>query len=252
MIGHKLGPNAPWIEDTYLRLDKDIKRIFDALDAQVGKGEWVAFLSADHAGSHSVKFRQEHGIPAATWAYYAIMNELNDTLMKEFHLTRKPIHSLECHNVYFNDSVATPSIKQSLIDRTISILEKKSNVAYVYEPKRIPAYIPEPVRTMAINGYNPKRSGDIQVILEANVTEDYDDGYSPTPSYYHGIPLGTNHAVWSPYDAHIPFIVLGKGVRHAWDEDPHTVNDIAATICALLNIQQPSGCIGKALDVRKK
>ncbi len=251
MIGHKLGPNAPWVEDTYLRLDQDIKRVLDALDEQVGKGEWIAFLSADHAGSHNVKFRQEHGIPAATWPYYGIMNELNDTLMKEFNLSRKPIHSLECHNVFFNDSVATPDIKQNLIDRTISILEKKDIVAYVFEPKKIPSYIPEPVRTMAINGHHPKRGGDIQVILEANVTEDYEEGKVPVPSYYHGIPLGTNHAVWSPYDSHIPFIVMGKGVRHAWDEESHTVNDIAATICSLLNIQMPSGCIGKAIDVKK-
>lgn len=250
MIGHKLGPNAPWIEDTYLRLDKEIKRLLDALDAQLGKGEWIAFLSADHAGSHNVVFRQEHGIPAATWPYHGIMNELNDTLMKEFGLNRKPIHSLECHNVFFNDSVATPDIKQKLIDRAISILEKKDIVAYVYEPKKIPSYIPEPVRTMAINGHHPKRGGDIQVILEANVTEDYEEGKTPKPKYYNGIPLGTNHAVWSPYDAHIPFIVMGKGIRHAWDEHSYTVNDIAPTICSLLNIQQPSGCIGNVIDVK--
>ncbi len=257
MIGHKLGPNAPWIEDTYLRLDKDFKRIFDALDAQVGKGEWVAFLTADHAGSHNVVFRQEHGIPADTWPYYRIIKELNDTLKATFHLDKDPIHSLECHNVFFDNSVvnANPriaSVRQDMIDLCIDILQKKSIVAYAFEPKKVPAYIPEPVRTMAINGYNPKRSGDIQVILEANVTEDYDDGYTPKPSHYHGIPLGTNHAVWSPYDTHIPFIVMGKGVRHAWDDQSHTINDIAATICSILNIQQPSGCIGHAIDVKKK
>ena len=255
MIGHKLGPNAPWIEDTYLRLDKEFKRIFDALDAQVGKGEWVAFLTADHAGSHNVVFRQEHGIPASTWPYYRIMKELNDVLKSEFGFEQNPIHSLECHNIYFDNKVLTShanysaDMRQKMIDHCIDILVKKDIVAYAYEPRKIPDYVPEPVRTMSINGYNPKRSGDIQVILEANVTEDYDDGYKKD---YNGIPLGTNHAVWSPYDTHIPFIVVGKGVRHAWDDDTHTVNDIAATICALLNIQQPSGCIGKAIDVKTK
>ena len=250
MIGHKLGPNAPWIEDTYLRLDRDLKRIFDALDAQVGKGEWVAFLTADHAGSHNVVFRKEHGIPASTWPYYRIMKELNDTLKAKFGVAENPVHSLECHNVYFNDKVVTtPEMKQGMIDLCLDILRKKDIVAYAFEPTKIPSYVPEPVRTMAINGYNPKRSGDIQVILEANVTEDYDDGYKKN---YNGIPLGTNHAVWSPYDTHIPFVIMGKGVRHAWDNSTHTVNDIAATVCALLNIQQPSGCVGHAIDVAPK
>ena len=273
MIGHKVGPNAPWIEDTYLRLDQDLKRLFDKLDSTVGKGEWVAFLSADHAGSHNVQFRREHGIPAETWPYYQVIRELNETLTREFGLeTSDPsmqlsinkkkyeatllIHSLECQNVFFNDTVIAKvckdgdpkALKERLKARTIELLMQKENVAYAFDVKQMPPYIPEPVRTMAINGYNPKRSGDIVIVLEGNVTEDYDDGYK---SDYQGIPIGTNHSVWSPYDAHIPFIVMGKGVRHAWDNRTYHIVDIAPTICALLNIQQPSSCVGHAIDVRK-
>ena len=273
MIGHKVGPNAPWIEDTYLRLDQDLKRLFDKLDSTVGKGEWVAFLSADHAGSHNVQFRREHGIPAETWPYYQVIRELNETLTREFGLeTSDPsmqlsinkkkyeatllIHSLECQNVFFNDTVIAKvckdgdpkALKERLKARTIELLMQKENVAYAFDVKQMPPYIPEPVRTMAINGYNPKRSGDIVIVLEGNVTEDYDDGYK---SDYKGIPIGTNHSVWSPYDAHIPFIVMGKGVRHAWDNRTYHIVDIAPTICALLNIQQPSSCVGHAIDVRK-
>lgn len=271
MIGHKVGPNAPWVEDTYLHLDQDLKRLFDALDQQVGKGEWVAFLSADHAGSHNVQFRREHGIPAQTWPYYQVLRELNETLTKEFGLTTddpkmklkintveydavKVIHSLECEQVFFNDTVIAKvcrdghpkALKEKMKERVIELLEEKENVAYAFDLKKIPDYVPEPVRTMVINGYNPKRSGDIAIILEGNVTEDFDDGYQPK---YDGIPIGTNHSVWSPYDAHIPFIVMGKGVRHAWDNQTYHVVDIAPTICALLNIQQPSSCVGNAIDI---
>ena len=274
MIGHKVGPNAPWIEDTYLRLDMDIKRIFDTLDALVGKGEWVAFLSADHAGSHNVQFRRDHDIPADTWAYYKVMKDLNETLTKEFNLSTQDtsmhlcingqtfdavqlIHSLECQYVYFNDTVIAKvcndgnpkELKRKLKERTIELLESMPNVAYAFDVKHIPDHVPEPVRSMTINGYHPKRSGDIAIVLEGNVTEDYDDGYLPD---YNGIPVGTNHSVWSPYDAHIPFIVMGKGIRHAWDNTTYHVVDIAPTICALLNIQQPSSCVGNAIDVISK
>ena len=274
MIGHKVGPNAPWIEDTYLRLDQDLKRIFDTLDREVGRGEYIAFLSADHAGSHNVKFRQEHGIPAGTWPYYRIRQELNDSLRAHFGIKEDLVHGLEDHRVFFDNEaienlknpqtpeggvspVKAPSpsggdgeglhnLKQQLIDYCIGLLLKKDNVAYAFEPSKIPDYIPEPVRTMCINGYCPGRSGEIQVVLQQGITEDYDDGYRKD---YKGIPLGTNHAVWSPYDTHIPFIVMGKGVRHAWDNRSYTVNDIAPTICALLNIQQPSACVGNVIEV---
>ena len=254
MIAHKVGCHAPWVEDTYIRLDKDLKRLFDMLDRLVGKGEWTAFLSADHAGTDNVKFRQEHGIPADTWAYYREKKTLNDSLRSHFHLTHDIVTSLECMNVYLSDSLINVEkaagngslTKDAIIDYLIGDLKARHNIAYAFRPTEVPTYIPEPVRSMVINGYCPGRSGEIVFILQQGVTEDYDDGYKAD---YDGIPLGTNHAVWSPNDSHIPFIVMGKGVRHAWDNHSYTVCDIAATICAYLNIQQPSACIGNAIDI---
>ncbi len=250
MISHRVGPNAPWVEDTYLRLDQDLRRIFETLDQQVGKDNYIVFLTADHAGNHNVVFRQEHGIPAGTWPPYRIIKELNDTLKATFNLSEDAIHALEDHRVFFSPTFLAnhPTLRQPSIDLCIDILRKKSNVAYAFEPCKIPDFVPEPVRTMCINGYCPKRSGEIQIVLEQGITEDYDDGHKKD---YNGIPVGTNHAVWSPNDTHIPFIVMGKGVRHAWDNRSYTINDIASTICALLNIQQPSACIGNAIDVRR-
>ncbi|MBQ0048550.1 MAG: alkaline phosphatase family protein [Prevotellaceae bacterium] len=249
MIGHKVGPNAPWVEDTYLRLDLEIKRLLDTFDQKIGKGQWVAFLTADHAASHNIEFRHEHGIPAGAWPYHKTMKDLNDSIKAHYGISSDVIESLECQQIYFNESIINSDSrlnKAQITDYVISLLEQKDEVAYAFRPKLIPDYIPEPVRTMAINGYHPKRSGDIQVILEANVTEDYDEGREKD---FNGIYKGTNHAVWSPYDAHIPFIIMGKGVRHAWDNSTYHVTDIAPTVCALLNIQQPSGCIGDAIDV---
>jgi len=48
MIGHAFGPRSHEIQDIYAHLDRTIGTLFDELDAQVGKGEWVVALSADH------------------------------------------------------------------------------------------------------------------------------------------------------------------------------------------------------------
>lgn len=256
-IGHRVGPNAPWIEDTYLRLDKDIERLLNTLDQEVGKGEYVVWLSADHAASHSIEFRRDHNLPGAPWHYYRKTAELNKSLRNIMGIDADVIENLESNNVFFRNDVIKqicPSAttfkayKKQIIDATIELLEAMPEVAYAFEFRNIPEFVPEPVRTMARNGYNPKLSGDIQIILEANVTEEYDDGYLKD---FDGIAKGTQHSVWSPYDTHIPFIVMGKGIRHEWDNNAYTINDIAPTICSILNIQQPSGCIGKAINVKE-
>lgn len=257
MIGHNFGPDAPWVEDTYLRLDQDIKRILDTLDAEVGKDNYVVWLSADHAAERNVAFRLEHKMPAGTWPCYCIQHELNDSIHNAFNISGEIVHGVEDYRIFFNDDAirkALPqgkgfkSFKQELTDYVISIMERKPYVNYVFEQTRIPDYIPEPVRTMCINGYCPGRSGDIMIVPEPGITEDYDDC---NKAGYNHIPIGTNHAVWSPNDTHIPFIVMGKGIRHAWDESSYTINDIAPTICSLLNIQQPSACVGNVIKVRE-
>ena len=51
-IGHKFGPQSIEIEDTYLRLDKDIEKLINYLDTKVGKSNYTLFLTADHGAVH--------------------------------------------------------------------------------------------------------------------------------------------------------------------------------------------------------
>jgi len=47
-VGHMFGTNSIEIEDTYLRLDRDLSSFFQMLDDKVGKGQYLIFLTADH------------------------------------------------------------------------------------------------------------------------------------------------------------------------------------------------------------
>src|SRR5690606_32563119 len=55
-VGHQFSVNAIEIEDTYLRLDKELEAFFKYLDKEVGKGEYTLFLTADHGASHNPLF----------------------------------------------------------------------------------------------------------------------------------------------------------------------------------------------------
>src|SRR5690606_38254525 len=50
-VGHQFAINSAKIEDTYLRLDKDLGEFFKYLDQKIGKGNYTVFLSADHGAA---------------------------------------------------------------------------------------------------------------------------------------------------------------------------------------------------------
>jgi len=47
-VGHQFGVNSVEVEDTYIRLDKDLEKLFSYLDKEVGEGKYTVFLTADH------------------------------------------------------------------------------------------------------------------------------------------------------------------------------------------------------------
>lgn len=58
---------------------------------------------------------------------------------------------------------------------------------------------------------------------------------------------GTDHGVWNPYDAHIPLLFLGGSIPHESTYEQVNITDITPTICALLGIQEPNGCVGQLI-----
>ena len=82
-------------------------------------------------------------------------------------------------------------------------------------------------------GFNEARGADIFPVTEPNYTYGK-DGAS------HGSPYN--------YDAHVPVILMGPGVKTGRYVKPVAVNDIAPTLATILDIEVPSGSAGRALD----
>ncbi len=251
MVGHRISPNSIWMEDMYLRLDLDIADFLSFLDEKVGKGNWILFLSADHAGAHNVEWRHEHKIPSDIWGENPIIEGLNAHLRKTFpSLTENPVMSITSQQVHFTNDVQTISDYPKILSEAIAYLNTLPEVSYAFSMAAIPDFVPEPIRTNAINGYCPHRSGQIQIIPRPGVTEDFSKTADIQKDGF--VSKGTNHIAWSPDDSHIPLIFMGWGVPHGWDNRTHHITDIAATITALLNIQQPNGCVGEVIEMNPR
>lgn len=234
-VGHAFGPNSIEVEDTYLRLDKDLAAFFTDLDKKLGKNNYLVFLSADHGGAHSVGFLEENKIPTG---FYGEGQEksLNDDLEKKFGVA-KLILGTENYQVYLNENlIAEKNLNYDEVKKyAIATIRKDPKVLYALDMEKVgEAPVPEPVKTRAINGYNWKRSGDIQIVTK--------DGYL---AYY--AKKGTTHSVWNSYDSHIPLIFMGWKIKSGESNQPYNMTDIAPTVAALLHIQFPSGNIGQPI-----
>ncbi|WP_300670465.1 alkaline phosphatase PafA [Soonwooa sp.] len=234
-VGHAFGPNSIEVEDTYLRLDKDLGTFFKMLDKKVGKDNYLVFLSADHGGAHSVGFLEENKIPTGFFGE-GLEKSLNADLEKKFGVANL-ILAIDNYQVYTNDKLISEKNLDSEDVKKYIIKNLKSNPTVLYafdmtEVGEVP--VPEPIKSRAINGYNWKRSGDIQIVTkDSNL------------AYY--AKKGTTHSVWNSYDAHIPLIFMGWKVKNGESNKPYYMTDIAPTLAQFLKIENPSGNVGQPI-----
>ncbi len=234
-IGHAFGPNSLEIQDCYLRLDKDIETFLYYLDVKIGKGNYTLFLSADHGVAHIPGYMTENKIPAGIFSDDDLAKEINVLCDSVFSI-KKVVRNLQNYQVYLNYNEITNAGKDAtfVTNAIVSFLKQKSYIIAAFElDKLATTTLPEPQKAMLANGYNPKRSGDIQFTL--------------LPGYFDGSKKGTTHGLWNPYDAHIPCLFYGWGIKAGKTNRETYMTDITATIAALLKIQMPSGCVGKVV-----
>lgn len=236
-VGHMFTPNSIEAEDMYLRLDAELASFFNYLDRKIGEGNYTLFITADHGAAHNSNFLKSINIPAGNKAESAALKEVN-AYVKERVGKDSMVLDLSNYQVYLNEK-RIASLKQDREDVKEAVAEwfkKQEGVAYVVDMEDMDDVVmPATIKEMIVNGYNRKRSGCIQVILE--------------PGWYSGYgPTGTTHGTWNPYDAHIPLLWYGAGIKKGETHRTVHMTDIAATLSALLHVQMPNGCVGTVIE----
>jgi predicted AlkP superfamily pyrophosphatase or phosphodiesterase len=234
-MGHTFGPNAVEAEDTYLRLDKDIADFLNYLDAKMGKDNYLVFLSADHGVAHIPNYLSEHNISGGNFSESVLAAEINKATADSFGI-KNVVMNLQNYQVYIDMNLIMTQGKQvnDVKEFIVNFIKTKPFVISAFETKNLATTtLAEPMKTMLTNGYTPSRSGDIGFIVK--------------PGYFDGANKGSTHGLWNPYDAHIPLLFYGWNIKSGKTNRETYMTDIAPTIAALLQIQMPSGSVGKVL-----
>jgi arylsulfatase A-like enzyme len=234
-VGHTFGPLSKEVNDLYLRLDADIARLLDALDKQVGKDNYLLFLTADHGIADVPQYLTDHKVPAGyvkgnilkpaaaaflnkklgegNWIEYEINEQfyLNHTLINEKGL------SLE-----------------SVQDLLAGFLRNQQGIFQVYTAKNMQeeSYV-TPLASKLQAGYLFKRSGDVL--------------YTYEPGWTEYMTNGSTHGSGYSYDTQVPLIWYGSGIRQGSSFMKYDITDIVATIVLRLGIKPPHASTGKGI-----
>ena len=240
VIGHKWSTRGEHTDEAYLELDKDLSRLFAALDEKVGKGNYIAFLTADHGAAHNNHFMAEHGMNGGEWLSEQLKADLEKYVAQKLGNTKNVVLGILDYRFFLDhEGIAAQGLDlQRVKDVAIEFLRQSPHISFVVDYEKAGhAPVPAVIRDRILMGYNFHRSGDIIVCVE--------------PGYYEvgpwSSPVGTTHGEWNPYDSHIPLLFYGWKVPHGATAQEVHITDIAATVCALIRIQQPNACVGVAL-----
>ncbi len=235
-VGHAFGTHAVETEDEYRRLDTQLAELFAQLDKQVGKGQYVAFLSADHGAADAPGFSQSYRIPAEVLPYSTVGNAAKAALEKAYGPGQWMLTYLN-QQVYLNHALLAEK-KISLADAAevvkMAVLPIRGIVNAVSFHNLAASALPEVQMNSLRNVYHPNRSGDVYVLLQAG--------------WFEGRAKGTTHGTNYAYDTHVPLLFYGWGIRPGQTLRRTQIADIAPTITALLGILEPSGNIGNPIE----
>jgi predicted AlkP superfamily pyrophosphatase or phosphodiesterase len=223
LVGHAFGPESHEVQDTLARIDRGIGRILDALDARVGRDRYVVALSADHGVSPIPEQARRAGLPSGRVAAGDISKAIEGVLAGRFG-PGKYVSRVTYTDIYLAPGVearlaADPAAWRELrtalraipgIDRAFSIEELTSPLA-----------TDDPALRAARLSYYPGRSGDIVL--------------TPRP-YWILSAAATTHGSLHGYDAHVPLLLFGAGIKPGRYWQAATPADIAPTLAALAGI----------------
>lgn len=222
-IGHNFGIRSKEIEDTYVRMDREIASLLKILDKEVGKGNYTLFLTSDHAASDSPDYLKSNNLPGKFYNLKIIKDSLNNSLSREFGPDNY-IYYTDKTQIYFAPSKIP---KEKLIKHSLEYLKTLEGVKEIFAPGFSEWNIENStIGDIIKNSYNPISSGDIFLHFYSGWMEER--------------KFGTTHGNAYTSDNHVPLLWYGAMIPNGSSIDYHSITQIAPTISFLLDIPLPN------------
>jgi arylsulfatase A-like enzyme len=212
-----------------------LERLFDAVDQKVGLDNVIVVLTGDHGVAPLPEVNAQRKMPGGRLPLGIVSKTVQAALIKKYG-DGNWIDSSAEQSIYLNwDLMARKNLAAADVDRTAADAAAAiPHVFRVYTREQLTggAALPDPVARRVMNGYYAGRGADVEVLLEPY-------WIFPQTGATHGAPFG--------YDTHVPVIFMGPGIHAGRYDNAIAVNDIAPTLATMLDVETPSGSVGRVL-----
>ncbi|WP_337866100.1 alkaline phosphatase family protein [Ignavibacterium sp.] len=234
LMAHELGNYSYELMDIYLRIDKNISELLTFLDNYVGKGNYILFLTSDHAGIETPAYLKDNKMPVGGIEADRVRDSIKAFAKRNFK-SEEIIENFSNRQIFLNyNFIRKANLDLSGVQNEFAqyLRETFYEIQSVFTRDNLETQIASRTSNNTIlNGWNPSRSGDI--------------AFNLLPGYLNNfIEKGTTHGSGYNYDTHIPLIFYGWNIPAQTVNKPVYVVDIAATLASLMMINEPNACIG--------
>jgi predicted AlkP superfamily pyrophosphatase or phosphodiesterase len=235
LVGHHYGTYSPEEHEVTVRMDAILERLLLAVDRQVGLDHTLVVLTGDHGVAPSAAEDKANHMPGGRIPGNAVRDAIQAALTKRYG-EGNWVHGSWDLSIYLNDELMEEKkldpaeVRRVAADAAYSV----DHIFRVYtrDQLMIGAVPGDEMSRRVMNGFNVRRSADLEII--------------PDPYWIVGSSV-TTHGTTYGYDAHVPVIFLGPGIRPGRYDASIIVNDIAPTLATVLEVETPSGSVGRVL-----
>jgi predicted AlkP superfamily pyrophosphatase or phosphodiesterase len=276
-VGHRFGPYSQEVMDTVVRLDRQIERLLDFVDARVGLQNTVVAFSSDHGVAPLWDYSAVQGVGKTRIGHREVMRLIRAAISARYSATANYIFqynesglskdSIINGNVYFDlDALGRDGVSlDEITELAGQAVSKLPGIAQYYTRSQL-----EKCRTAvhartsnADLGRNQTTSADTgssrstpntrhrapcltdpigsRVLRGFNPERSGDLIFVQKEFYYLGDSADpTSHGTPYAYDTHVPVILMGRGIKLGKYRRAATPSGIAPTLSALLGIKPPN------------
>jgi len=232
-VGHAVGPDAPEVHDISVRTDILIGKLMDYIDSRVGAGNVLYIFTADHGVAPKPEVNEARHMPGGRLVTKTLTDKASAALTARYGEGKWFTSGTEYLNL---DLIDSRRLDRAEVERVAAeAMETVPHIARVYTRTELESgSVSEDRIGRAFSlAFFPQRSGELFVL--------------PEP-YWMFAATGSTHGTPYWYDAHVPVIFMGPGIKPGTYPEAVAVNDIAPTLSDILGVDTPSGSIGRILS----
>jgi arylsulfatase A-like enzyme len=229
-VGHRYGTEAPEMSAQLRSLDAILGRLLGEWE-KASRGSLVLALSADHGAIPSPEDPSGRALHVLRLDAHAFASELEAALQKRWPAPdERWILSADVPHIYLNRTLVVRKGIDWLDFRReaaklLAAVPGVDRVVLNTEIQDLPDS--DPLALLLRRSMRPGRGGDLWVLIGENVL-------------LHDQPTGTSHGTRWDYDAHVPLVFWGRGVRAGHLAAAASPMDIAPTLGRLLGLDYPA------------